>query len=462
MIWPVVRLPRLADRPAPRWRPATRAAARWRTLAPFVMLLLLMFGCAWGGMLAIARETDAIDTLRTRETLTAALEVRIRRVQAVASDNASALAAMRAAADPIDVDFIESQWTRFTAADQVDTVLVLDADGRALIGYRDGRRLSDAAAAAIAAAAQPIARRLPPRGEGSISALATHGIETGIFGVANLSVGMHDRSSSGDALPTRRLVMAQRMGPIMLKRINQVARVTGLRFGGDPADRRSVSAPIYPGGRLVLTWPSRGLGEKAMRRAIGYIIPSLALGTLLLGVAVRSSLQGTRALERLALEDRLTGLPNRPAFMAALERALRRGGGFALGMIDLDGFKAVNDTHGHLAGDDVLRALGIELAALAPPGVFVARLAGDEFAFLAPSLAIAEATGLALKARLVEPVTAGPLMLCIGAAVGIAEAQPGMGPRDLIALADARLYRDKAAGRAAGTPLRLPAVAVAG
>ncbi len=90
---------------------------------------------------------------------------------------------------------------------------------------------------------------------------------------------------------------------------------------------------------------------------------------------------------RLASIDSLTDLPNRRSFFASLralsEQALATGGGFNVGLIDLDGFKQVNDIYGHASGDLVLQEVGLRLLALAEPGVFFARLGGDEFGVLA-------------------------------------------------------------------------------
>ncbi|MFM0591778.1 putative bifunctional diguanylate cyclase/phosphodiesterase [Paraburkholderia dilworthii] len=91
---------------------------------------------------------------------------------------------------------------------------------------------------------------------------------------------------------------------------------------------------------------------------------------------------------RLASIDSLTDLPNRRSFFASLralsEQALGSGGsGFNVGLIDLDGFKQVNDIYGHASGDLVLQEVGVRLLALAEPGIFFARLGGDEFGVLA-------------------------------------------------------------------------------
>ncbi|WP_233807849.1 putative bifunctional diguanylate cyclase/phosphodiesterase [Paraburkholderia sp. HP33-1] len=102
---------------------------------------------------------------------------------------------------------------------------------------------------------------------------------------------------------------------------------------------------------------------------------------------LRASQQNTQRLSddnyRLANLDSLTGLPNRRSFFSSLhaiaEQALETGGGFNVGLIDLDGFKQVNDIYGHASGDLVLQEVGARLLSIAETGLMFARLGGDEF-----------------------------------------------------------------------------------
>ncbi|MCC8400644.1 EAL domain-containing protein [Paraburkholderia sp. MMS20-SJTN17] len=102
---------------------------------------------------------------------------------------------------------------------------------------------------------------------------------------------------------------------------------------------------------------------------------------------LRASQKNTQRLSddnyRLANLDSLTGLPNRRSFFSTLhaiaEQALENGGGFNVGLIDLDGFKQVNDIYGHASGDLVLQEVGTRLLSIAETGLMFARLGGDEF-----------------------------------------------------------------------------------
>lgn len=113
---------------------------------------------------------------------------------------------------------------------------------------------------------------------------------------------------------------------------------------------------------------------------------SLLLAMTLAGMA-RDNHQ--RAVD-LATSDELTGIANRRAFITALDaeivRQRRHGGALSLAMIDLDGFKALNDTRGHRAGDDALRLLASILAQSVRSSDLCARIGGDEFAILMPGM----------------------------------------------------------------------------
>lgn len=164
-------------------------------------------------------------------------------------------------------------------------------------------------------------------------------------------------------------------------------------------------------------------------------------------------------LRRLATADGLTGLPNRRQFDERMEaewqRARRSGTRLALLMIDIDHFKAFNDSVGHLAGDDCLRAVAVAIdSAMRRPGDLAARLGGEEFGCILPETEAAGALGVAERvqqaiARLRIGHPASPHGT-VSASIGIAVATPADGgkPADLLKAADAQLYTAKRDGRA--------------
>jgi diguanylate cyclase (GGDEF)-like protein len=155
---------------------------------------------------------------------------------------------------------------------------------------------------------------------------------------------------------------------------------------------------------------------------------------------------------RLALHDPLTGLPNRRALYARLERLLEAsaGGGerTALLLADLDGFKELNDTLGHQAGDAVLAQLGPRLDAALPQVELLARIGGDEFAVLASVTRTGpEARQIAERFRtaLLEPFVVDGISLAVQASIGIAYfPEDGQDADALMRRADVAMYEAKA------------------
>lgn len=151
-------------------------------------------------------------------------------------------------------------------------------------------------------------------------------------------------------------------------------------------------------------------------------------------------------------KDDLTGLLPRGAFMAAMAEALRRpGAGICLLLVDLDRFKAVNDSLGHPVGDALLRAAAARIGRAVRAGDVVGRLGGDEFAVLLAAPVDGQ-TARRLGARLVKqlsrPYLVGGLVAQIGASIGTALVGPmGQDADALLAQADLALYAAKAAGR---------------
>ncbi|GAA3341109.1 hypothetical protein GCM10020358_31220 [Amorphoplanes nipponensis] len=147
-------------------------------------------------------------------------------------------------------------------------------------------------------------------------------------------------------------------------------------------------------------------------------------------------------LRHEATHDALTGLANRVLFGRRLAAALA--GGVALLHIDLDGFKPINDTYGHHAGDAVLVRVAERLSAALPAGAVAARLGGDEFAALLPGADAAAAARVAeeFRAALAEPVEVDGHRLTIGASIG-AVTGAGTDPEALLRRADEAMYRSK-------------------
>src|SRR4051812_48237318 len=151
-----------------------------------------------------------------------------------------------------------------------------------------------------------------------------------------------------------------------------------------------------------------------------------------------------RELARASRTDHLTGCLNRRGFhehtQAELARAFRSGDPVSLVLVDLDGFKAVNDAHGHAAGDELLCWVVDRLRAGLRPSDVAGRLGGDEFALLLPGIDLSVARPVVDRLRAV-------LLERTSASFGIAVYPEQLAAEALLAHADAELYRDKRSRR---------------
>ncbi|MCP2032849.1 diguanylate cyclase (GGDEF)-like protein [Okibacterium sp. HSC-33S16] len=153
-------------------------------------------------------------------------------------------------------------------------------------------------------------------------------------------------------------------------------------------------------------------------------------------------------LARLAMHDALTGLPNRRSLLGQLERALDGvdDAPVSLLFIDLDGFKGINDTHGHDVGDSLLTLVGQRILSAIRADDVVARLGGDEFVVLCEGTDAAETEVIAsrVRASIAADIRIGELPLAITASIGTAVATRQMPASEVLSRADVNMYRAKA------------------
>lgn len=254
------------------------------------------------------------------------------------------------------------------------------------------------------------------------------------WGAAALHPSMRILTEPGgqDGAPFSRLRLAALTGAVLLAPLTLVVQLVL----GVPLNAWAVSLAS-----IVLF----GLVVVRMHAAIRQVTAS---------TAQRHQLQD--ALEHQAAHDSLTTLANRATVLDLIEAGLHRGqrSGALVGLlfVDLDHFKAVNDTHGHRAGDDVLRETAARMRSLIRAGDTVGRLGGDEFVVLVESLTSDEKSLLELAERLIAgismPVRTGGHEVIVGASIGVAlNRDGGTDAATLLHEADAAAYRAKAAGR---------------
>ena len=159
--------------------------------------------------------------------------------------------------------------------------------------------------------------------------------------------------------------------------------------------------------------------------------------------------EAERTAQRNANTDPATGLANRRELMRALEEALAANASGVLVLLDLDHFKRVNDLHGHLAGDEVLRHVAAALTRTGAAASCCARIGGDEFAMLleGATATVGETTAKAILEEVNKPVHTGGTQIQITASVGLSMLAKSKGEEHLLRQSDVALYAAKNAGR---------------
>jgi diguanylate cyclase (GGDEF)-like protein len=219
----------------------------------------------------------------------------------------------------------------------------------------------------------------------------------------------------------------------------------GLEFQDLQSQRIDVSVP---GGHWELALsakPDLNSPLVSVRRLFGWVVG------LLLGGGVATILYQSRALQRLALVDGLTGIANRRQFDFLLERFCekydrRNSGCFAVLYLDLDNFKDINDEYGHRAGDHFLIELAKRARLAIRGGDLLARWGGDEFAIILDNPTHTKVVDVVDRVRSLceQPVRWRDSDIKVGASIGVVHyPEDGLTPEELVSVADQKMYANK-------------------
>ncbi len=315
-----------------------------------------------------------------------------------------------------------------------------------------------------AAAAQPAGRAVA-----ELMRLEGHPTVVGISALADPPMAVSDGQGTSSR-GVRYLIVVRFLDGAILDNLSREQGLNGARFaraadaeGSEVAFQINASLNKEPIGFIVWTPDLPG------SRVVGRLVPALSAAAIVLAVLfgallvrLRISLSELRTSEHqarhLALHDVLTGLPNRGLFATRLDQCLLQDGTAgrraAVALIDLDRFKAVNDTFGHAAGDELIRMAGDRMLLCLRPHDTLARLGGDEFAILLPDIGegLADVEGICdrVLSHLSSPfvLLEGEAVAHIGGSIGVALiGDVGGAGGEVMRCADIALYEAKSVGR---------------
>lgn len=457
----------------------TNAGASARMFASTVVTLgcafLLLMAAGIGVVIAITREANRLEVQRQAERIEAAFNAQIKanelRLQGLTAtgelpdalegdDPKPALQAafkrLRGQFADFDGAYIASARGIVLAGIETDTQL-----GRAgAEGLRHLEMLLHGAKKSPVSAA--VGEEILPQFGATRSTIVRDGDETLMLTVVDLSRVMPFNAAS---TPEALFLLAYRhISTGLLAELSNRYRIADIRLvAAQPSDALNGLALRAPDGAVSgwLSWTPARPGDVMLHRFLWALIAvALLFSAIFIFVVQRLRAAAgqielrERQIQRLAGQDELSLLPNRRSFDLTLDQTLadmqQDGQSLAVMLIDLDRFKAVNDTYGHTAGDELIRQVATRLASATPAEGTVARIGGDEFGIIQTQATPARCTALAerILARLTEPFLVMGIEVTIGCSIGIA-----MGPRDgkdremLLKLADTALYQSKNNGR---------------
>lgn len=364
--------------------------------------------------------------------------------------------------------------------------LILDSDRNVLVAFDRSGEASWVSEALLNALKGPIARVraryinsfvLTPSGTYKFQPVYRnyhHSLfETGLvriesapyyFTVTAIAPDLHTIGS--DREPPSVVISFVPMNSLSLGRLAEMSGLSSIT-ATQPANVRPGMADVVlkdPNNASVirLNWEPKRPGTDMLNRILPVMVILALAVAVLTAVLLNYARQSTRKLatsEAKAVyasqHDSLTGLPNRDFFNDLLKQSLASidedRGLTAVVYIDLDHFKDINDTLGHAAGDEVLRAVTARLRAIVPPTGTVARISGDEFAMVlnqCSSRALIEYQLSRVQDELIRPVKVAGTELFVSLSMGAAVApMDGSGAGELLRKADIALYDAKANGR---------------
>ena len=211
-----------------------------------------------------------------------------------------------------------------------------------------------------------------------------------------------------------------------------------------PIERQNVGVLPLAGALAVIALVLHPAGPTGIYVLAPAVVTLVGAGARMM-LALREA-QGAAEAMRLSLTDELTGLPNRRALLIAADEALRNGEPLGFMLLDLDGFKDINDSLGHAVGDEVLNTLANRMRAALDKEILVARLGGDEFALLVPGHDELRFFEIAQHVRSVlqSPLRVDSIDLSIDASVGITVREAAdTSSTELLRRADIAMYEAK-------------------
>jgi diguanylate cyclase (GGDEF)-like protein len=420
----------------------------------FIAMTLVLSGLVAHVVSTMRTSANEIDDRRAVKAAEAAIAAFKDKLAATVRDNAVWDDAYAAVNSAEALAWIHENWGQ-TSADYAlyDGVIVTRADGSVLAAYQKGRDFDPPQKFGPQLAEQARTAAHPGL-EPSINVYKT---DDGITVVGTQAIQPFAVSASIKGYST--LTFFKKLSSEVLVQLAVEHQLDDLSLKyALPANRLNVNLKDVEGNvAAYLTWPSKAPGNQVYEQVYPYIAAAIVLLVLFLAAVFVAGNVEIARLRRFADEahleathDSLSGLLNRSGLLHTLDgviRGLKERQSLKLYLIDLDGFKAVNDAWGHAVGDELIRLVAQALSQSHAEVMAAARLGGDEFALVQLGLAEPAVVTQAVLNIVAAPFAINGRTIEVGASIGVVVATGPVEPLELLRRADMALYRAKEDGK---------------
>lgn len=329
-----------------------------------------------------------------------------------------------------------------------DAVVLVTPDGAPLVGsWKDAER--DWTPDTVIG---PVFRRLFTTARASAGVEAVGAYARAAGAPAIVAVAPVTRFDGGEAAGRRYLVFIRFLSGDTIAAFRDMMGQPGLDVALKENPEQFSRPLLDDAGAPVawLTWPADAPGSVALQNTLPKVAFAIVLFVVVAAVLIRRSQHAAKALtasearsRHLSTTDPLTGLPNRRSFHEAVHARLASALGGIVFLVDLDGFKEINDTFGHDIGDMVLRQQAERLRRLTDGRGLAARLGGDEFAMLVGRPDDPVSFGEEALAAICAPIDIAGTRVAVGGSIGFQAVEPDLAADEIIRRADTAMYAAK-------------------
>lgn len=418
-----------------------------------VVLLVAMFVGLVGFVLThTVREANRVEAVNGQRAIAALIQTQIDQVAMLADDNGRWDDASDAVYGRTDEQFIWDNWGISTEEEKYyETAGVVDADGKTRFAYDRGKLVPLDLAAALGPSYEALVRRAVAGQQGA-AGLVRFQNQPAIAGVADIVPTSRIAGSRVPSSGPSKIVFIRPLTLGTIAGLGNTIMVRDLRLEAEPALPASHTLRDATGKVIGhLAWAQERPGDGALKRALPVIAAGFLLYLFAVALLVGKGFEALTDLGRQALVDSLSTLPNRRSLKRKLEAHNEKGDRVALAMMDLDGFKAVNDNFGHPVGDRLICEVADLLRQHVSGDGMIARLGGDEFAILLSGWDAGtrlEDIAERIITRFAQPFRIDDRTLAVGISIGLCSSETSTQTAgELMRRADVALYAAKRGGK---------------